>query len=138
MTSEDNIESVIVQTSGRAIAPFILIYGLYITLFGTQTPGGGFQGGVLLASGVILVLVTHGRKEVERLSKNISWFETFGAFAFLLVGLAGIIFGGVFLTNLVPGLPIMLPLLDLIIALKVFAGLVALFIYFFGLGVTTR
>ncbi len=135
MTSEKPIESAIVQTSGRALAPFILIYGLYITLFGTRTPGGGFQGGVLLASGVILVLVTHGREEVERLSRNISWFETFGAFVFLLVGLAGIIFGGVFLTNLAPGSPVMLTLLDLIIALKVFAGLVALFIYFFGLGV---
>lgn len=127
--------SVIVKTSGRALAPFILIYGAYVTLFGANSPGGGFQGGVLLASGVILVLVTHGRKEVKRLSENIAWFDTFGAFVFLIVGLMGIMVGGAFFTNLFPNTRTMTLLLDIVISLKVFAGLVALFIYFFGLGV---
>ncbi|MFW6176209.1 MAG: MnhB domain-containing protein, partial [Thermoplasmatota archaeon] len=79
--------------------------------------------------------VTHGREEVKRLAENISWFETFGAFGFLMIGLVGIIIGGSFLTNLAPGNDSMFILLEIIISLKVFAGLVALFIYFFGLGV---
>lgn len=129
------MNSLIVKTSGRGLAPFILLYGIYITLFGSSTAGGGFQGGVLLASGVILILVTHGREKVKRLSENISWLETFGAFVFLSVGLLGILFGGFFLSNIIPGNPRALLLLDIIISLKVFAGLVALFIYFFSLGV---
>lgn len=129
------MNSMIVKTSGRALTPFILIYGAYVTLFGSSSPGGGFQGGVLLASGVILMLVTHGRSKVKRLAENISWFETFGAFLFLLVGLLGILTGGMFLTNLLPGSRYMMLILDIVISLKVFAGLVALFIYFFGLGV---
>lgn len=129
------MDSLIVKTTGRGIAPFILLYGIYVTFFGSSTAGGGFQGGVLLASGVILILVTHGREKVRRLSENINWFETFGAFIFLLVGLIGILTGKFFLSNLLTGIPRALVLLDIIISLKVFAGLVALFIYFFGLGV---
>ncbi|MFW5928493.1 MAG: MnhB domain-containing protein [Thermoplasmatota archaeon] len=129
------MNSIVVKTFGRALTPFILIYGIYVTILGPKSAGGGFQGGVILASGVILILVTHGREEVEKLAENISWFETFGAFVFLLVGIFGIILGGSFLTNLVPGDNYMFNLLEIIISLKVFAGLVALFIYFFGLGV---
>lgn len=129
------MNSIVVKTFGRALTPFILIYGIYVTILGPRSAGGGFQGGVILASGVILILVTHGRGEVEKLAENISWFETFGAFVFLLVGLLGIIIGGSFLTNLAPGDNYMFILLEIIISLKVFAGLVALFIYFFGLGV---
>ncbi len=129
------MNSIVVKTFGRALTPFILIYGIYVTILGPKSAGGGFQGGVILASGVILVLVTHGREEVKRLAENISWFETFGAFGFLMIGLIGIIIGGSFLTNLTSGDNYMFILLEIIISLKVFAGLVALFIYFFGLGV---
>ena len=129
------MNSIVVKTFGRALTPFILIYGIYVTILGSKTAGGGFQGGVILASGVILILVTHGREEVKKLAENISWFETFGAFVFLLVGLLGIIVGGSFLTNIMPGENMMPILLEIVISLKVFAGLVALFIYFFGLGV---
>jgi len=125
----------IVKTAGRALAPFILLSGVYVASFGFLSPGGGFQGGILLASGVILILVTHGRKEVHRLAENIDWFETFGAFSFLVVGLAGLVLGGYFFSNLIPNTPLMCIILDMVIALKVFAGTVAVFVYFFGLGV---
>ncbi len=125
----------IVKTAGRALAPFILLSGIYVASFGFLSPGGGFQGGILLASGVILILVTHGRKEVKRLAENIEWFETFGAFSFLVVGLIGLFVGGYLFSNLLPNTPLTCIVLDLVIALKVFAGTVAVFVYFFGLGV---
>lgn len=127
--------SVVVDTAGRALSPFILIYGAYLTIFGSMTIGGGFQGGVLLASGVILVLVTHGREQVIELAEDIGWFETFGALFFLFVGILGLLLGGAFLKNIVPGTVLMPLLLDIVISLKVFAGFVALFIYIFSLGV---
>ncbi|MFO7792545.1 MAG: MnhB domain-containing protein [Candidatus Saliniplasma sp.] len=129
------MRSIIIRTSGRALAPFILLFGVYVTIFGYSSPGGGFQGGVLLASGIILILVTHGRREVERLASNISWLESFGAFAFLMAGLLGIVIGGAFLANITPSSSLMKIVLDIVVSLKVFAGVVALFVYLFSLEV---
>lgn len=129
------MESIITKTAGRALAPFILLFGVYVTLFGYSSPGGGFQGGVLLASGIILILITHNSKEVERLASNISWLESFGAFAFLIAGLFGIVIGGAFLANVTPSSNIMKIVLDTVVSLKVFAGIVALFVYLFRLEV---
>lgn len=84
-----------------------------------------------MASGVILVMVTHDSSEIKALVENIEWFDTIGAFAFLLVGLCGIVLGGAYLTNLWQGSPVMLVILDVVVALKVFAGTVVLFVYFF-------
>ncbi len=129
------MSSVVVKTAGRALAPFVLIYGVHVTLFGSFSPGGGFQGGVIMASGIILILVTHSQKEIERLSLNIEWFDTLGVLFFMLVGIAGIIMGGAFLANLWPEHFTMFVLLDIVISLKVFSGIVALFIYLFGMEV---
>ncbi len=129
------MKSPIVKTASRALTPFILLYGAYVTLFGVLSPGGGFPGGIIMASGVILILVSHGSDEVKRLVENIEWFDTFGAFAFLLVGLAGLFIGGAYFANLWPRSPNMLILLDIVVALKVFAGTIALFVYFLKLEV---
>ncbi len=123
------------RTAGRAITPFILLYGAYVTLFGVLSPGGGFPGGIIMASGVILILVTHGSDEIKALVENIEWLDTFGALAFLVVGLTGLFIGGAYFTNIWPRSPAMLVILDVVVALKVFAGTVALFVYFFKLEV---
>ena len=34
--------------------PFIILFGLYIQFHGDYTPGGGFQAGIIIASGIIL------------------------------------------------------------------------------------
>jgi len=47
-------ESPIIITTVRAVSPFILTYGIFITLHGANSPGGGFQGGVVMASVAIL------------------------------------------------------------------------------------
>lgn len=127
------MKSPIAKTAARAITPFLFIGGLYFATHGFKLPGGGFQGGVLLASGAILLLLTHGREKVIHLEENIDWFETMGTVVFLLAGLGGIIVGPAFLYNLSPGSPIWCVVLDIVIALKVFAGILALFIYLFGL-----
>ncbi len=129
------MKSIIVRTFGRALAPFILIYGIYLTLFGYNSPGGGFQGGAVLASAVILVLITHGREKIKRLSRHIEWFNSFGVFVFLIFGSLGIFLGRSFMTNLTPHSMIALLFLDVIIAMKVFAGIVVLAIFFFEQGV---
>ncbi len=122
-----------INTAGRALTPFVLMYGAYVTLFGVLSPGGGFSGGMILASGIILIIVTHSTDDIKALASRIEWFDVLGAFAFLLVGLTGIFIGGAFFSNLWLEYPVMLIILDIVVALKVFAGTTALFIFFFKL-----
>ncbi|RLE12077.1 hypothetical protein DRI96_05140, partial [Candidatus Aerophobetes bacterium] len=44
----------------RKLVPYILIFGLYLISYGHLSPGGGFQGGVVLASGIILLALARG------------------------------------------------------------------------------
>lgn len=40
----------LIKNTCRFILPFLILYGLYIILNGDISPGGGFQGGVVLAT----------------------------------------------------------------------------------------
>lgn len=59
--------TVIDRTVSRILLPFLLLYSVYVILHGHLTPGGGFQGGVLLASSVILVCVVYGLRKAEHI-----------------------------------------------------------------------
>jgi multicomponent Na+:H+ antiporter subunit B len=59
-------ETVMVQVVVRILAPLVQLYALYVIFHGHYSPGGGFQGGVVLASGYILVGLGLGRAELER------------------------------------------------------------------------
>ena len=54
--------NLIVNIACRVIVPFIFLYGIYVTIFGHYSPGGGFQGGTILAAGVILMRLGLGRR----------------------------------------------------------------------------
>ncbi|MCK4691085.1 MAG: MnhB domain-containing protein [Desulfuromonadales bacterium] len=48
-TAEQKLgESLIIQTAVRILVPFIQLFGLYVIVHGHYSPGGGFQGGVIL------------------------------------------------------------------------------------------
>jgi multicomponent Na+:H+ antiporter subunit B len=48
------------MTTVRLIAPFTLTYGVFVTVHGAGSPGGGFQGGVIMASTVIMIAFAFG------------------------------------------------------------------------------
>lgn len=56
-------ESVILDVITRITVPLMQIFGLYVILHGHYSPGGGFQGGVILAVSVILQRLTFGAEE---------------------------------------------------------------------------
>lgn len=91
--------SPIIDVTSRAIAPFILLIGLYVFFHGHYSPGGGFQGGVLLAAGILLLRLSLG----VRLSQAILPTEitlrlsAVGALIFVGVGLTAVFVGGDFL-----------------------------------------
>jgi multisubunit Na+/H+ antiporter MnhB subunit len=93
--------TVIVKTISSWVKVLIVLFGIYIILFGHLTPGGGFAGGVILASSYVLLMLAFGRELVE---KNLpsalsSKLDCIGAFAFGMIAVLGFVFGGVFFTN---------------------------------------
>jgi multicomponent Na+:H+ antiporter subunit B len=83
----------------RKLSPYILLFGVYVITHGHLSPGGGFQGGVVLASGLILLLLCKGKEEVGNLfpARYLTILEAIGFFLFLCAGLAGIAAGTYFL-----------------------------------------
>ena len=57
---------VIKQTSFLLI-PVILLFGLYVQFHGDYGPGGGFQAGVIFASGLILYALIEGQAKAEKI-----------------------------------------------------------------------
>ena len=49
--------SEILATASKIITPIIFLFGIYVFINGHLTPGGGFQGGAIIASGVVLMLL---------------------------------------------------------------------------------
>jgi multicomponent Na+:H+ antiporter subunit B len=82
------------------VAPTVLI-GLYVVAHGHQTPGGGFQGGVILATALLLTYLSADYMTMQRVgpTKLIEAAEGMGAVGFVLIGVAGLVFGSVFFQN---------------------------------------
>ncbi|MBN1794459.1 MAG: hypothetical protein JW844_05790 [Candidatus Omnitrophica bacterium] len=93
--------SLIVKTVTRWIKGFIFLFGIYIVLTGHLSPGGGFAGGVILASSFILLTLAFGKEvALSKLSKNMaSELDSIGALMFLTIALLGMCCGGAFFVN---------------------------------------
>lgn len=120
--------SLILTTGCRLLFPLILLFGIYIFIYGHLTPGGGFQGGAIIASGFLLNYIGCLKKRISE--KGINIIESLGGTIFIVIGLLGLLFGGYFLSNFLPkGMANTLisggiiPLLYIVIGLKVGAEL---------------
>ncbi len=90
----------IVQTVARWVKGFILTYGIYVVLYGHITPGGGFEGGVVIACGFILPVLAGGQMDFNR--KAASLLYSGGILLFLALALTGIwMSGGAFFQNFI-------------------------------------
>ena len=59
-------DDLIVTTVCRRLAPFVQIFGLYVIMHGHSSPGGGFQGGVILTASFILLAIADGFEAIDR------------------------------------------------------------------------
>ncbi len=89
--------SEIVRTGARLLFAPIVLFGTYIFVHGHLTPGGGFQGGAVVASGVLLLLLAN--KDHPLPHGFLSWTESLSGLGFVAAGLAGLWAGGSFLAN---------------------------------------
>jgi multicomponent Na+:H+ antiporter subunit B len=129
--SADPDAGFVLQASADLLFPLLLVVGFYIILHGHLTPGGGFQGGVILAAAFFVPLLA---RPGSSLNHNLaSAIEGLAGTAFIGIGLLAMLDQAAFLT------PIMnkgelgqllsagsLPLLYLAVGLKVGAELAGL------------
>jgi multicomponent Na+:H+ antiporter subunit B len=92
--------SLVLHTGCRLLFPLILVFGSYIFIHGHLTPGGGFQGGAIIASGFLLIYLGCRERRVSRMVSSLT--ESLGGLVFVVVGLLGLVFGGYFLSNFLP------------------------------------
>jgi energy-converting hydrogenase B subunit I len=136
--------SKIVKTMVSVALPLTLIYGLYVIAHGHITPGGGFQGGAVVASGLAMLVVSYGSVwTMDRIKeKHLSSLESLGAFGFIGLAFLGLIFGSWFFNNFLLGNEYLfgligeggsnintagvIPLMNFAVGLKVIAGLFAI------------
>jgi len=91
-------DSVLVQTLGRILIPWIQLFGFYVLFFGQYGPGGGFVGGVLLGTSVILAILVFGPgSSHSAIAKKIIHGDGLGLIIFAGVGGLCLIGGGEFL-----------------------------------------
>jgi multicomponent Na+:H+ antiporter subunit B len=100
MKNRDSREpSVIVKSVTRIVFPLAFLYGVYIFVHGHLTPGGGFQGGTIIASSIILLYLGFGTLKIPE--SAITALESVAALCFIGLGCVGIFKGGNFLWNAV-------------------------------------
>ncbi len=87
----------LVQTGAKILLPLILIFAVYIIMNGHLSAGGGFQGGAVIASAVLLVLLASPKAAINLDFLGIT--ESIAGVLFVLVGIAGLMFAGGFLDN---------------------------------------
>ncbi|HUT70187.1 MAG TPA: Na(+)/H(+) antiporter subunit B [Desulfatiglandales bacterium] len=92
-------DDIIIRTVARMLIPFIQLYALYVIMHGHHSPGGGFQGGVILGASFILYLLTHGLEEAKtRMSEmKAGLFSSFGLLIYSGIGLLCLVLGGNYL-----------------------------------------
>ena len=114
------------------VLPILLTLGLYIIIHGHLSPGGGFQGGVLIAGAIAIIYIGYGFKGVNKgiAANTFKIAEDIGALGFIILAFIGLIGSGVFFGNVLEkGTPGDLFssgsifLMNFAVGFKVFAGI---------------
>ena len=94
---------VIVRYGANLFLPLACTFGGYVVLHGDSSPGGGFQGGVLIASAVLLIFLGYGSQKLSTTFKEsfLHSSETVAEIMYVAIGLIGIIVGLDFAANFV-------------------------------------
>ncbi|MCW8927001.1 MAG: hypothetical protein OQJ84_12140 [Xanthomonadales bacterium] len=131
--------SMTVKTVMRWLKGPILLFGIYMVLYGHITPGGGFGGGVVIASAFVLITLAAGQKEGLRIFPlgMASRLDSAGLLLFLVIGWLGTWWaGGYFFENYIPTAETarfslfsggIIPLGNLVLGLKVASALFLVF-----------
>lgn len=96
--ARDRAGGFILRAGSDLLAPLLTVVGIYIVVHGHLTPGGGFQGGVILAASFFLVMLADPSKSLNHTA--IVWLEGLAGAAFIAIGLWALFASGDFLKPL--------------------------------------
>lgn len=87
-----------------ALTPGLIALAVYIIVHAQLTPGGGFQGGIILGAGPLPVFLAGRYLRMKRIAPHLlaEIGDAVGAAGYALLGLSGLVIGGVFLENVLP------------------------------------
>jgi energy-converting hydrogenase B subunit I len=142
--------SKLVRTGGDLLYPFVLIFGLYVIMHGHLTPGGGFQGGAVVATGAALVIIAWSYEEAGAMIRKFAMTlqESIGLLLFLGTALLAIGLAVTFFYNYLAnsgfifGFPVafgpnpgelntagVIPIMNIAVGIEVWGGLTIVILY---------
>jgi multicomponent Na+:H+ antiporter subunit B len=102
---------VVTRTVSRAAVPFVQLFGLYVIAHGGSSAGGGFQGGVILATSLILLIIAFDLQYLKRLATERTLIVVSAAsiLTYAGIGLVSLLFGANYLDYGAVPLPLPVP-----------------------------
>ncbi len=88
------------RVGSKALFGIILMTGIYVTIHGHLTPGGGFPGGTMIASSMLLLYLADDTFRAR--IKGFKVLESVAGTAYVLIGFAGLFLMGTYLQNFLP------------------------------------
>ncbi len=139
LSNKSNIfayENKILQIGTKVLAPLIILFGIYIILHGHLSPGGGFQGGVIIASGFLLHFLAYG-DGFNLNHKIVTLFESLSGAGFIMAGILSFLLVNQFLGNFLPLGEVrnlfsagIIPIIYIFVGLKVASEITVMIEYF--------
>ena len=101
MNKDRKVLNIVPKCGCDAVMPFALVYMFYIILHGHLSPGGGFQGGVLMVAVVVLLYLGHGYKTTTSVLSFgfMHKFEGFASICYIAFAMIGVAYLGNFCYN---------------------------------------
>ena len=135
----DELKSEAVRLIGIGFAVGLLVLGLYVVAHGAITPGGGFQGGVVLAGAFAIVYLAGSYRAYRNVTPlpAVDFVEGVGTGGYAVIGIVSMLLGSAYLHNFGPygtagtlASAGSIPMLSIAAALEVSAAFVLLFTEF--------
>ena len=112
------------RVGSRALFGIIIMTGVYVILHGHLTPGGGFPGGTMIASAMLLLYLADDQFRAK--IKSFKILEGVAGSLYVIIGLLGLVLGSYFLQNFLPNGTVgdlvssgIIPIVYILIGLKV-------------------
>lgn len=94
---------VIIKCGTDKVIPFIFMYMFYVILHGHLSPGGGFQGGVLMVAAIAFIYMGYGYEGTAKCINRgfLHKFEGFASIAYIFFAMLGVLGGAYFCQNII-------------------------------------